>query len=516
MKESFTVNEHELVQIADRDFLLQANPDQIADYFSQFVNKDDLERVLHEVCSDPDLLAKIAYWEKWLKKDQFELLESIRDKQRERHANTPDTLPLGIEKRFTEKELQLIFENISAIQLTYGCSAGCPHCGFDAIKGVREHIPYPELETLYKKYGHLMGKSKAFLYWASEPSDYRSEDSKGQKKVYADVHELAVKYAGYHPQVTTIRREEEWLDQLKEFASGRPRISTQGLGKEDLAELKEKADLREIKMTTADGLRHFSGMGISEKKQRDIDPEILKSGIACKDGILLTPRGLYSIVVTPISKKFPQGTIIVPLEGVSDRTIEPGENMEDVLRRSVAETKYSHKGAPWYGDKKSYQEYYGGKIKTIKIHTSDSLYVCTFDSLDGNILNSVKIIDEDPFKILQDRWDDFNRVPETQEGIDKAIKEVCSMILSTEIAYGPYKGISFSWFAEEIANLQNGGSAAEFFNKVSKNLYIREGFDGGDEQWQKWATCLNNLCALLKILIRERNLFKNVEGIPQN
>ncbi|MFH2028461.1 MAG: hypothetical protein ABIJ08_04950 [Nanoarchaeota archaeon] len=99
--------------------------------------------------------------------------------------------------QFTRKQLELIMQNIGAIQLTEGCSIGCYFCGFGAEKGVTDYIQFKTLEKLTKRFSEQLHKSKPFLYHASDPFDY---DFDGHN--YMDVHDL-FKKIGNNPFIST-------------------------------------------------------------------------------------------------------------------------------------------------------------------------------------------------------------------------------------------------------------------------------------------------------------------------
>ena len=133
--------------------------------------------------------------------------------------------------------------------------------------------------------------------------------------------------------------------------------------------------------------RHVKGMGKSFTEQQDVE-DIPKAGIACVDGVLLTPRGLFNLFVVPISKEYPQGVIITPLEKITDEPVKPGQKLKEVLRRSIIEGRYSHEGAISQGEK--YQKYTGNFPKRAIVNTSSQRYAVLIDQ-NGDILESKNI-----------------------------------------------------------------------------------------------------------------------------
>lgn len=396
--------------------VLQLSPRETVDYLTSVQEQGKLEGFLERAVADEPLLAQFSYWEKWLQKDQQELLESVIERKRGIYTPNSESLPLELEKRFSEDELGLIFSNVKAIQLTYGCSIGCPFCGFDAVRGAREHIPYSQLANMFKRYGSQLSKGTPFLYWASEPSDYASKEGL-EDRTYKDVHELAVNYAGYDPDITSFnKKDQKWMDFMaqKRMGSGKSgrRLSVFGMNQSQLAQLQLKASTSEEKAdeelgasrvirfvgVTPEGetVRHVKGVGKSFEQQENID-DIPKAGIACVDGVLLTPRGLFNLFVVPISEEYPQGVIITPLEKITDEPVKEGDSLKEVMRRSVVGGRYSHKGGVFRNEEGGYEDFqrYTGRFpKRATIYCKDKIYRVEVDQ--GGSIVRVDQFDYEP------------------------------------------------------------------------------------------------------------------------
>lgn len=430
--------ESEASQEETKETVLFCRPDELAGKLQNLTAQSSLEDSFKDICDDPDLLAHVSYWEKWLTRDQASMLERVRLDHRVEVRKKE--LPLGLEERFDEKDLDLIFSNVSAIQLTVGCSIGCPHCGFDAIKGVKEEIPYEQLKNMFERYGKQLHKGAPFLYWASDPSDYRSKDKDGNQKSYQDVHRLAVNESRYEPGITTQNHEAAWLDELRKMKRNQDpaiessfRVSTHGLSDDDVSKIVEKEEegkLHVVGNKDASGKRKkFLGMGITQKKLENIDPDTPKSGIACKDGILITPRGLYGFVVVPISQEFPQGQIIMPLHEISDLPIEKGNDMREVLTRSVVATKDSHQGNG-VDEEYRYQKFDKSEVqRQAVVYTDKARYMASFDGMSGIITDSVCLIDN-PDAYLKDNMKRLESSAKTYDGTGSLFEEVTTLVLS--------------------------------------------------------------------------------------
>jgi|GEM_PF-6316673 len=292
--------------------ILELTPHQLQDLLVSLEKDNRLEDFFHYACEYDALAAQLSYWEKWFRASAKKMIDDIVEKKKEMYGGGRESLPLALDAKFSKDELSLIFSNIGAIQLTFGCSFGCPFCGFDAVKGVREHISYPQLANLFQKFGPCMRISAPFLYWASDSADYSDviED-----KTYADVHQLAINYAGYQPYVTSFGEKDkklaEFLSKIGTFElfGAHHRFSVYDLPVQD-AEILGKQFPGVFQV--GKGESHERGIGVSmPRKGEKAESE---GGIGCFNGMLLTPRGLYNIYQTDISESQPQGQIVVPFE----------------------------------------------------------------------------------------------------------------------------------------------------------------------------------------------------------
>jgi hypothetical protein len=381
--------------------ILEMSPRELADLFSDLDEKGELQSFLENSAENLSLVAQLSYWEKWLEKDQRKLVDKAVAKKREVYEGDEDkdSLPLHLEKRFTPEELSLIFSSTGSIQLCFGCSKGCPFCAFDAVPGVREHIPYSQLVNLFQKYGKELGKGKPILYWASEPSDYASKMGL-EDKTYQDIHQLAVQYAGYNPGITSKEtNDEEWLDFLstqKEAGSPTARVSVFDKSPEKIAEFKEKYG--GTIFTVGAGISHLQGMGASIEQEKS---RIFEQGIGCINGIFLTPRGIYGVAQVAISSEFPQGQVISPLETISEIEIKPGDELKRILRHSIITAPINDLGqqkSPISSHNvegfSSGRDFFKGKFrKLVEIRTKDSLYRVWYD--ENGIVQSASLVGQD-------------------------------------------------------------------------------------------------------------------------
>lgn len=167
------------------------------------------------------------------------------------------------------------------------------------------------------------------LYWASETSDYLSQEGL-EDRTYSDVEQLAKEYAAYKPDLITREIDDPaWLEFLG--TRGKAEVSVFSFSEERIKALKEKILIG----TRGEGEKHTKGLGVSRRDMVDVAGDGPPHGIGCFNGVLLTPRGLYNIVQIELSDNYPQGQAVVPVEGFSDNPICKGDRLETVLAGGV-------------------------------------------------------------------------------------------------------------------------------------------------------------------------------------
>ena len=93
-------------------------------------------------------------------------------------------------------------------------------------------------------------------------------------------------------------------------------------------------------------IKHWGGLGLDiqdEKAQRAIKERggTLTRGIGCKNGILITPRGIYNVIsLGNSSNKFPQAMIISPISEIFDQEILLGDQVSKYMQNCVVQERY--------------------------------------------------------------------------------------------------------------------------------------------------------------------------------
>jgi len=322
-----------------KEELLTLAPRQLSQRLRDMHNQGLLGTFLKEAAYDRALIAHLSYWEKWY----WEPIRAQIDKamcHSDEHGET--VLPLHLEQAYSTEQLNMIFSSLGAIQLSFGCSKNCPMCGIDAVPGVREQFPFPVLRSMFERYGKLLtsynNPARPILYWASDPSDYQWDDGT-TTYTYPDVHALARRYGKYTPHLTTKEyRRQDWVKFLKKHPD--KRLSVHGATEEQAAVIRQavahktKKDEKEKERTRLVGIgkKHVTGIGVSILRDHS---HVGERGIGCFNGLLLTPRGLYNLFQVPISERFPQGHIVVPLERITDTPVAVGDSLMQILREKV-------------------------------------------------------------------------------------------------------------------------------------------------------------------------------------
>ncbi|MFA6254182.1 MAG: hypothetical protein WC640_02965 [Candidatus Paceibacterota bacterium] len=314
-----------------REEILALAPGKLAEYLDTLDQSGQLEEYLRKALQDDSLLAHISYWEKWYKREKQTLIDDIVHERFARESVDWE-LPLGLEKRYSEEELRLIFINLLAFQLTFGCSKGCPNCGYDAPPGIRDQLPFEQIKNLADRYGRYLFDT--YLHHASEPSDYYDEKS---GKRYQDVHELIREVADFDPLVSTREVDDkDWQEFLKE-ETDRARLSIQGLTSSSLSMI-EEAGLGKMEKT---GDVMVKGLGVSRRdtgEKPEERGEYLGIGSYVR-GPVITPRGLYNHLPTILSDEFPQGSVMVPIEKINNEEPRVGDSIIEICRHKIVEGK---------------------------------------------------------------------------------------------------------------------------------------------------------------------------------
>lgn len=326
----------------DREELLRMTPQNLAEYVKDIYDNGHLDSFLELLVNDYQLIALLSYWEKYFPEYIRKIID-CKFSEKLKNSELKNELPFDLLNRYSQKELELIFSRLGAVQLTFGCSSGCKFCGFDAVPVVRDEFSFSSLENMFKNWGkHMNEKNFKILYYASEPSDYSK---------YPEVHKLVVDYAGIYPHITTSKMDQSWVDYIAQnicLMQNGVRFSIKE-GDLDLCNLSEDLSHPTIKLNGADVRLNVQSpltYAIDRTKHQQVGAYTLLdgshnsqfSGIGCLHGeVLITPRGIYNCVQVSDAdfEKHPQQQKVIPIGKISDQDITAEDDLDEILQNSI-------------------------------------------------------------------------------------------------------------------------------------------------------------------------------------
>lgn len=230
---------------------------------------------------------------------------------------------------FSENQKRKIFKNLGAMQLTIGCSIGCPDCGLEAEKRVRDYIPAKLATSLFRQYRtQLASKKTRALYYASDPLDY-SFDGKDYFEIENEYKENAGENLCTITAVPRGKEETVFKSLLEEegIISGRKinAISVTKFNYSRLEKAFKKFSQENAEILPDDFSSEFSefikdnpfvrdyynekGRAKRHKLGKQNKDNLDSIGIGCFNGVLITPEGVYNIQTVPVTPGCPTGQI---------------------------------------------------------------------------------------------------------------------------------------------------------------------------------------------------------------
>ena len=305
----------------DVDEIIDMTPRTLQTFMNELELKGQMEEFLNRAVQSDALVAHLSYWEKWFPEGIRRKIDTAVALSHQSKEIRQDALPLDLDQKFTPEELKLLFSRKGAFQFTFGCSKGCKYCGFDAVPRVRDEANFEQMKNLLDRYGREIAGSRWMLYYASEFAD---------SDHFADYFELMRSHGYDDPEIITAENQNEaWVNFLINSQRVRFRASFDKDGQNGLDQI--NASRKEIGMEVIKSHKqrkdHFQNIGVSYSPEGVSAPH----GIGCIEGALITPRGIYNVAGLPVSEEFPQGQVVVPLEGISDEPVEVGQHLKQIL-----------------------------------------------------------------------------------------------------------------------------------------------------------------------------------------
>ena len=257
-----------------------------------------------EALSQEDF-AFIAYYAKYVRREiQTAITKRLRTTDIQRIL---ESYPADVRRK--------IFENLGALQLTYGCNVGCDFCGFDAIHGARKHIPFETIEWMIDEYGREIKENDTFFYYASEGPDYTAVRSSGNKADYDDVLQLCTEKLDWHPFTGTTAKERHH-PVLRKMIDNKHSFLVSVTSEEESIAVPDDIRLSKLHVGLNRNIKTVP-LGTSALRQGQIADE----GIGCFDGTLITPAGVYSVIQCQNIEQWataPQRQFVIPFAGTHE------------------------------------------------------------------------------------------------------------------------------------------------------------------------------------------------------
>ena len=298
-------------------------PYEIIEKVNKF-NVNEFEWLLQ----DQHSLAFLLYYSKWLSRPFQEVLLTFALK-RYKLFNKQFLYWIPFSLSLYPKRMQhLIMQNIGFLQTNFWCTKWCFFCGCDAIYSKNPiSIPFPQIKYLFKNYSKEITKNYTYLYWASDPLDYRFRN-----KTYKHVLKLYQKYIKKRPYTSSaIRKDNFWL--YKQIAKKVTRVSYLWSDKQIYEKIKHQINDDSYEGFSLKNIRYNGLWGYKNQKY--------DNGILCLNGTLLTPFCAYNLVnIGRCNNFFPQWLLSYPVLTLSNDQIKPGDNLIDFLTKKIVMYDY--------------------------------------------------------------------------------------------------------------------------------------------------------------------------------
>lgn len=231
--------------------------------------------------------------------------------------------------KFTEPELKNLTGFVRDIQTTDGCTGGCWWCGYEAKREISQAFSYNSLDSFFRQYGSYLPANAIALYRASDPLSWKDGNH-----TYTDLVktflEKTNKYTGLSTSTSIPRgtelealrflREayELWENEGSDFRQA-IRISVNQRNQEIveavIVRLKEERVTEEFiqrieRSYRTKGAIIYMGDAINNPARDYYDTV----GIACFDGLVITPDGVSAVSMEAVTMESPQGVKMSKIE----------------------------------------------------------------------------------------------------------------------------------------------------------------------------------------------------------
>ncbi|HUD20340.1 MAG TPA: hypothetical protein VMR81_07900 [Patescibacteria group bacterium] len=266
---------------------------------------------------------------------------------------------------FPEPVRQSLLKGMQHLQFTDGCTGGCPWCSFDVKRKITSGFDFESFTQFATKYAKYLPERVA-LYWASDPFDISGNRQDGTSYDYDDVVSALIPHLRREQKIytsTTVPKGTEaivvkLLQHLQDVSKRditlyndtslhTVRFSITDSNKETVYSIKRQlytlgldakyieGQFRVAKEVNEETIKKL-GKFIRHPERQVISRDSMT--VACYDGVLTTPDGLYSIYMDMATKNNPYGYGLKKLDP-TDRVqeIPTYRDALNYLSESVAE-----------------------------------------------------------------------------------------------------------------------------------------------------------------------------------
>ncbi len=195
----------------------------------------------------------------------------------------------------SEKLLSVLFQTVTSLQMSVGCSNTCRRCNEWALPGVRKHFSFDAVTTLIQKIFQTGNRNFA-LYSASDPLDWQDKE-----KTVAHIWKFMAVH-GYHPRYGLLTKIPKGSEKTIAVLLG----DKADIGFSITSKNREKAQKIETTLQKKLEWQHdFDDLLIPAG--RDDDFLTIKPSVVDSYGAEITPEGVFMVIPTFTSALYPTG-----------------------------------------------------------------------------------------------------------------------------------------------------------------------------------------------------------------
>lgn len=313
------------------------------------------------------------YYKRLSKTHQLTLFTTLKKEYTAYNNTHYYNSPFGL-KNHSNNEKKIVLSNLWFFQISFWCTKWCYFCWCDApYFNNPTSIPYNHIRYVLKNNYKDFKKNYTYLYWASDPLDY-----KYGKYNYKNILRIYKRLLNKLPYTSTAINDKNY-DFYKEIQKSVNRVSYLWTTKKIYENIKDIVDddsyeWYSIKDTWHNWLNWFT------KQKYD-------NGILCLHGTLITPFFAYNLVnIWKCNNFFPQWLLCYPISKINNSEIKKWYNLVDYLANKVVMYDFV--------DKRSYRGKYNKVVVFLQDFQSIYMTVCSKRKMNVwfiEIINVIKI-----------------------------------------------------------------------------------------------------------------------------